>query len=152
MCPLRRAWQPPHHRGKWQFVMWCMGHHEDLTPGYVVVHHIVPDNITAILLALWCFPGFCWPSGVLQGFWKPRRLQSCSLQHLALHATAVRVPVQKAVSPCRARTTSRRSFSVLPFITPGGTGEVLPPQPQPVDSVNSEPLSTLQTQACLSEL
>ncbi len=39
------------------------------------------------------------------------------------------------------------NFSVLPFITPGGTGEEAPPtspqpppQPQPADSVNSKPL------------
>ena len=39
------------------------------------------------------------------------------------------------------------NFSLLPFITPGGTGEEAPPappqpppQPQPADSVNSKPL------------
>ena len=38
------------------------------------------------------------------------------------------------------------NFSLLPFITPGGTGNEIPappqpqPQPQPADSVNSEPL------------
>ena len=35
---------------------------------------------------------------------------------------------------CRSKAGSRRSFSVLPFIHPGGSGKEARPMPQPADS------------------